>query len=284
MSLLGVAAIWGLTFVMVKDALSAAGPLTFLALRFGLAAAVLAPLLLRGRPPPNQAAAASGLVGLFLFAGYGLQTAGLQFTTASNAGFITGLSVVMVPLIGALAVRRLPAPATAAGVGLAAVGLGLLSLREATTVQLGDLLVLGCALAFALHILVLGHLAPRFDVLGLTTWQIVTAAILTTAGAGLFERPSVEQLRAILPAAAFTGLFATVAAFYVQTQSKRFTSPVHTALIFSMEPVFAGLFGYLLAGERLGSQALLGCGLILTGMLVAQLAPDGTPPAHEPFG
>jgi drug/metabolite transporter (DMT)-like permease len=284
-SLLGVAAVWGLTFVMVKEALEASGPLTFLALRFALAAAVLAPLLLarRGRLL-TRAAAAGGLVGLFLFAGYALQTAGLQFTTASKAGFITGLSVVAVPTIGALVGHRLPAPATAAGVGLAATGLGLLSLREAAAVQVGDLLVLGCALAFALHILVLGAVAPRFDVLELTTWQIGAVAVLTTAGAALFERPTVEQVGLILPAAAFTGLFATVAAFYLQTQAQRFTTPTHTALIFSTEPVFAGLFGYLLAGERLDAQALLGCGLILAGMLLAQFAPTGASAAHEPFG
>jgi drug/metabolite transporter (DMT)-like permease len=189
-----------------------------------------------------------------------------------------------VPAIAAVVSRRWPAPALLLGVGLAAGGLGLLSLREAAAVQLGDLLVLGCALAFALHILVLGHLALRFDVLSLTTWQIVGAAALTTVGAALFEQPSAAQLGAILPAAAFTGLFATVAAFYLQTQAQRFTTPTHTALIFSTEPVFAGLFGYLLAGERLDGQALLGCGLILAGMLVAQLAPDGAAPAHEPFG
>jgi drug/metabolite transporter (DMT)-like permease len=284
LSLLGVAAVWGLTFVMVKEALEAAGPLTFLALRFTLATLLLAPLWLARRAAGGRAVAAGLLVGLCLFAGYALQTAGLQFTSASKAGFITGLSVVAVPAIGAAVARRWPAPALLVGVGLAASGLGLLSLREAAAVQLGDLLVLGCALAFALHILVLGHLAPRFDVLSLTTWQIVAAAALTAVGAGLFERPSAEQLGAILPAAAFTGLFATVAAFYLQTQAQRFTTPTHTALIFSTEPVFAGLFGYLLAGERLDGRALLGCGLILAGMLVAQLAPDSAAPVHEPFG
>lgn len=285
LSLLVVTAVWGGTFVMVKEALTGAGPLTFVALRFVLAAAALAPLLALGRTHPSRRLAFGGATaGLFLFAGYVLQTAGLQFTSASKAGFITGLSVVIVPLLTAAVWRRLPSGPTAFGVALATVGLGLLSLEGELGVQLGDLLVLGCAAAFALHILVVGHFAPKADVLGLTFSQIGAAAVFTTLGAALFERPTPEQLRAILPAAAFTGLFATVAAFSLQTQAQRFTSPTHTALIFSMEPVFAALFGYLVAGDRLGWRALVGCGLILAGMLVAQLAPASGAPAHEPFG
>lgn len=285
LGLLVVTAIWGATFVMVKDALDAAGPLTFLALRFVLAVGLLLPLV-AARPGlwRGPAVLAGGLVGCFLFAGYGLQTAGLQFTSASKAGFITGLSVVIVPTIATAFARRSPPTGLVLGVSCAVVGLGLLSLREALSVEFGDVLVLGCSLAFALHILVLGRVAASFDVLALTVWQIGAVAILTALGAALFEQPRLEQLSAIWPAAAFTGIFATVVAFYLQTRAQRFTTPTHTALIFSMEPVFAGLFGYLLAGERLDERALIGCGLILTGMLVAQLAPEPDRGVYEPFG
>lgn len=285
LSLLGVTAVWGATFVMVKEAMASAGPLTFVALRFALASAVLAPLLASSRTRPSRPVLLGGAAaGLFQFSGYVLQTAGLQFTTASKAGFITGLAVVIVPLLAAMVLRRPPARPTLVGVVLATVGLGLLSLEGNLTVERGDLLVLGCAVSFALHILAVGHFAPKADVLGLTFSQIAAAAVFTTVGAALFEQPTSGQLRAILPAAAFTGLFATVAAFYLQTQAQRFTTPTHTALIFSMEPVFAALFGYLLAGDRLGWRALVGCGLILAGMLVAQLAPAHDEPAHDPFG
>ena len=145
--------------------------------------------------------------------------------------------------------------------------------------QPGDLLVLGCAVAFALHLLAVGHFAPRQEVLALAFVQIAAAAVFNTLAALALERWTVEQLVAVLPAAAFTGVFATVAAFYLQTHAQRFTTPTHTALIFSMEPVFAAIFGYLLGGDRLGIQAVVGCGLILTGMLVAQLAPKQEAPA-----
>ena len=283
LSLLLVAVVWGATFVMVKDAVTLAGPLTFVGLRFALAAAVLLPLAAT-RIGPSPLPLLGGLVaGVFLFAGYALQTAGLQFTSASKAGFITGLAVVIVPVLTTLIDRRLPPAATALGVLLATAGLALLSLADALSVQAGDLLVLGCAVAFALHILVVGHAAPGSDVVGLTFAQIMAAALLTVPSAFLFERPAGAQLLAVLPAALFTGVFATVVAFYLQTRAQRFTTPTHTALIFTMEPVFAGLFGFLLAGERLGPRALVGCALILAGMLVAQLVPEKRS-VHEPFG
>ena len=272
LSLLVVTAIWGATFVMVKGAVAQAGPLTFVGVRFVLAALGLAPLLFARRGQLSPGALASGAsIGLLLFAGYAFQTAGLQFTSASKAGFITGLSVVLVPLLSALVLRQPPSWPSVAGVGLATSGLALLSLQDDVSLQTGDLLVLGCALSFALHILLVGRAAPRFDVLSLTGVQVLVAALLSGAGALAFEAPTVGQVEAILPAALFTGLFATVLAFYVQTHAQRFTSATHTALIFTMEPVFAGLFGYLLAGERLGLRGIVGCGLILAGMVVAQV-------------
>lgn len=273
LGLLAVATIWGATFVMVKDALREAGPLTFLAVRFSLATLAFVPLLARRRQALSwRVAASGGAVGLLLFGGYAFQTAGLQFTSASKAGFITGLSVVFVPILSAAVLGRPPDWLTLVGVGLATVGLGLLSLGDNLALDVGDLLVLACAVCFALHIIAVGHFAPRLDVLGLTAAQILAAAFLNTAGAWLFESPRIAQMVTILPAALFTGLFATVVAFYLQVHAQRFTTPTHTALIFSMEPVFAALFGYLLAGERLDSRGLVGCGLILIGMLGAQVS------------
>ena len=275
LSLLGVAAIWGATFVMVKEALEATGPLSFLALRFTLASLVLLPVLIGRRTALSPALLAGGsLVGLALFAGYALQTAGLQFTLASKAGFITGLAVVIVPALTTMLMRKPPAWPLVLGAALATLGLGLTSLESDLTVQVGDLLVLACAISFALHIIAVGHFAPSHDVLALTAVQIFAAALMTSLGSLLFEAPSLTQFAAVLPAALFTGVFATVAAFYLQTRAQRFTTPVHTALIFSMEPVFAALFGYLLAGEILEPRAVVGCGCILAGMLVAQLAAE----------
>ena len=281
LALLGVAAAWGATFVMVKDALDQVGPLTFVAFRFGLSALAMLPFLLRAprRARPDRTrggvALAGALVGTFLFAGYALQTAGLQFTGAGRAGFITGLNVVIVPLLAATLGRQRIGRPVVIGVALAMAGLALLSLGDLASqplaASLGDLLVLGCAVAFALHILAVGRFAVLHDVLCLTFVQIAAVAVFATLAALLWEQPTVESLVAVWPAAAFTGLICTVVAFSIQVQAQRFTSPTHTALVFSTEPVFAAAFAYWLGGEVFGPAELLGCGLILAGMVLAQL-------------
>ncbi|MGQ9840119.1 MAG: DMT family transporter [Anaerolineae bacterium] len=299
LSLLLVTLIWGATFVMVKDAVSAFPVFSFMAIRFALAAVALTPVvwwrLGRGsnpghrhveartsthplaRPADPVPVVASGLIGLALFAGYTFQTTGLTLTTPAKAGFITGLSVVIVPLIAAILLRQPPDRNAWAGVLLATFGLGLLSLTADLRVEPGDLLVLGCAFSFAAHILLTGHFAPRHDPLLLTLGQLITVAALSLTAALLFNLPGtglsalMAQLDGrVLLAAAFTGLLATAAAFGVQTVAQRFTTATHTALIFAAEPVFAGLFSFLLIGELLGPRQLLGCGLILAGMVVAE--------------
>jgi drug/metabolite transporter (DMT)-like permease len=284
LALLMVAAVWGATFVMVKDALAFAGPFAFLTLRFWLATLLLAPVL--AWAPRRAALTEPGLVragavlGLLLCGGYGFQTAGLQFTTPARAAFVTGLSVVIVPLLTAGVLRKRIAAGVWLGVALATLGLALLSLGPEvlaggaliqSSTLLGDLLVLGCAFVFGGHVFMAGEYAPRMDVLTLTWVQLGTAAILATGLTLGLERPALEQLGPALPAAAFTGVFATVVAFTIQLRAQRFTPATHTALIFSTEPVFGAVFAYLLAGEVLAPAAILGCGLILAGMLVAQL-------------
>lgn len=306
LALLLVTLIWGATFVMVKDAVNAFPVFSFMAVRFALAAAALAPLVLRRRrqlaalAPDGPFAVSrrltparfrrialpSLLIGAALFAGYAFQTAGLTLTTPAKAGFITGLSVVIVPLVAALFLRQAPGRNAWIGVGLALTGLALLSLTADLRIAPGDLLVLGCAFSFAAHILLTGQFAPRHDPLLLTLGQVVTVAGLSLAAALLFDAsaPGLPALAAgltgsVLFAAAFTGLLATATAFGIQTVAQRFTTATHTALIFAAEPVFAGLFSFLLIGELLGPRQVLGCGLILAGMIVGELKrPTGTQP------
>jgi drug/metabolite transporter (DMT)-like permease len=297
-ALLLVTLIWGATFVMVKDAVADFPVFSFLAIRFAFATAALTPLLiwrrrqLAVRAPDGPFAGAyawhsarlrrltlaSLFIGGALFAGYTFQTTGLKLTTPAKAGFITGLSVVIVPLGAALILRQMPSRNTWIGVGAATAGLALLSLTADLRIELGDLLVLACAFSFAAHILLTGRFAPRHDPLLLTLGQIVTVMLLSLAAALLFDaRP--DGLAAlfgrldgeVLFAAAFTGLLATAAAFGIQTLAQRFTTATHTALIFAAEPVFAGLFSFLLIGEMLGPRQVLGCGLILAGMVVAEM-------------
>ena len=281
---------------MVKDAVANYPVFSFLALRFAFAALVLLPfvVLRRGNvrakvsagkatPPPLRSSAplllrasAPLLLGIALFAGYAFQTAGLHLTTPAKAGFITGLSVVIVPLFAALILRQSPARNAWLGVGLAVAGLGLLTLQAGLRVEPGDLLVLCCAVAFAAHILLTGYFAPHHDPLRLTLGSIITVAVLSGAAALIFDRPwdPAALTPSVLFAAAFTGVFATSVAFGLQTQAQRFTTSTHTALIFAAEPVFAGLFSFLLIGEVLGVQQVLGAVLILAGMVVAEMKRD----------
>lgn len=285
-ALLVVTAIWGLTFVMVRDAVHAYPVFAFLATRFALALVGLLPILVWRRhhlrptprgPRPARQLAAGVLIGLALFAGYAFQTMGLLYTTPAKAGFITGLSVVIVPVLGVIFLRERLNPAVVAGVAVALAGLSLLSLsgvRSLAAINPGDLLVLACAVSFAGQIVLVGRFAPRMNALLLTTAQIATVAVLAAVIALVWERPPIWPPRGQpLFAALFTGLLATALAFGVQTAAQRFTTATHAALIFATEPVFAALGSYLLIGEVLSLPEWLGCGLILAGMLLAELGP-----------
>jgi drug/metabolite transporter (DMT)-like permease len=312
LALLMVALIWGATFVMVKNAVATYPVFSFLALRFTFAALALLPVFLLRRngrrsstsrrlvvqpadgirrialPPHSRQRVDGGvlaaplLMGLALFAGYALQTFGLRLTTPAKAGFITGLSVVIVPVVSTLLLRQPLSRGVWLGVGLATAGLALLSLqiadpaRSGLSVSAGDLLVLGCAVAFACQILLTGRFAPSWDPLLLTAGQIVVVAVTAGVAALLLERPSVPT-SGVLFAAAFTGILATSLAFGIQTVAQRFTSPTRTALVFATEPVFAALFSFLLIGEVLGLRQIAGCALILAGMITAETlrAPGG---------
>ena len=271
LSLLLVALIWGATFVMVKEAVSQIGVFTFLTLRFLFAASVLALIFwprLRASWPREFLAGA--LVGLFLFGGYTLQTIGLKYTSVSKTGFITGLSVVIVPLLSTLLLRQKPNLNALVGVLLATTGLGLLTLRGLSMAQ-GDLWVLGGAVAFALQIVALGCFAPQMKAGSLATIQVATVALLSAPLAWAREGLPPPMTDQAWFAIFFTGIMATSLAFLAQSKAQRFTSPTHTALIFATEPVFAAIFGYLLLQERLGWRGLLGCALILAGMAVGEI-------------
>ncbi len=285
-SLLFVAIIWGSTFIMVKDAVMGYPVFSYLAMRFAMATITMLPvwwfisrqpglLAADGRQEGWPALAAGVVIGVVLMIGYAFQTVGLRYTTAAKAGFITGMSVILVPVIGALFLHQRATMRVWLGVALAIVGLALLTLNVDNGLRpnLGDVLVFGCAVAFAVQILSVAYMVQRFDALPLTVGQLVAVTVLSAlvvplAGEG-WPRPS----GSVLFSAAFTGIFASALAFSVQTIAQRFTEAVHTALIFSAEPVFAALFSFLLAGERFTVRVVMGSVLILTGMLVVELGP-----------
>ena len=272
LALLAVAAIWGLTFTAVQRALDAAAPMSFLAARFTLAAVVLALFFPRRVFRINwRVVTVAALLGLWLTAGYAFQTVGLLYTTASKSAFITGLSVVLVPLLALAVSRALPRPGSLLAVLLAAGGLYLLTSPGAVGLNKGDLLTLGCAAAFALHIVTTERAAPRHDPLPLAFWQIVTTAAACALLMGFLETPRLPLTPWTIAALAITGVFATALAFATQMWAQRRTSATHVAVIFTAEPVFAALFARFIQHEALGLTGLLGGLLILAGILLAQI-------------
>jgi len=213
-------------------------------------------------------------VGLILFVGYAAQLVGLQLTTASRSGFLTGLAVVLVPFAALILLRQRPSAGALTGVGLAAAGLFLLSWPGwedvSASVLRGDAITLICVVAYALQIVLVGSLAPRMEPVSLATVQLTVVALLCGL-VSLFEPAQMDTPAWVLGGAVFLGLAATALAFAVQSKAQRFSPSIHVALIFAMEPVFAALFSWLFTGEVLTGRSLAGCGLILAGMLVAEL-------------
>ncbi|HYK18190.1 MAG TPA: DMT family transporter [Bryobacteraceae bacterium] len=276
LSLVAVAMIWGATFVLVKRALADVSTLLFLALRFAAATAALLFVFRKHLRSPNLAYSLRGGVfaGTCLFAGYVLQTFGLKYTSASKTGFITGLYIPLVPLFSSIFYRRVPQIAELAGVAMAFVGLALMMVeRDLLSLSLGDILVAGCAVAYAFHMLVLGRYAKAADTGVLAVTQIATAGLLSAATFWWAEPIRIQWSLDVWIALAVTSLLATALAFAVQTWAQRWSSPTRTAVIFSMEPVFAWATSYAVAGELLSRRATVGAGLILAGILMVELRP-----------
>jgi drug/metabolite transporter (DMT)-like permease len=270
LALVLVTAVWGVTFVQVKDAVEVYPLFAFLAVRFAIASATLAvPGLPRLRSLGRRGFGAGVLLGTLLAAGYALQTAGLERTTPSSAGFITGLYVVLVPLVALLLFRERIGRSLWVGVALATVGFAMLSGINAGS-AVGDLLVLGCAIAFGFQIPLTGRFAPHYDPLALTFVQMLVAFVGFTAIAVALGEVELPRGGTVWAALLVTGIFASALAYLIQTWAQRSISASRTALIYAMEPVFAGLFGYLLAGDRLGPLGWAGCGVILAGIVVSE--------------
>jgi drug/metabolite transporter (DMT)-like permease len=271
LALLGVAFVWGTTFQLVKDALADIDAYPFLAVRFLIAFLFLLPLW-RGGWRCHPAAFRAGC---YLFGGYAFQTIGLIWTTPGKAAFITGLSVILVPFLAAVRERKLPAWGACCGALLAASGLGFLTLEGAFLPGKGDLLVFCCAVFFALQILAVKEAAKTMRASNLTLIQLGMVSLLSF-GIWAVDGGGVRWSPAVLWALGVTSIPATAAAFLAQSWAQRFTSPDRVAVILAMEPVFAGVFSYFFGSEAFGPQKILGCALILAGIIVSELAGNAT--------
>ena len=283
--LVAIAAVWGLTFVMVQDAIELLPTMAFLAYRFLPAAALVALLFWRRlRELSPEGWRAGALMGAFLCAGYVFQTLGLEETTASNAGFITGLFVVLTPLLGAVFLRDRVTPLAWGAAAVSAFGLFLLSGAGGDVNLRGDGLVLLCALSFAAHILATGRAVGSHDVGALLAVQLGVCGVVclaVAAAAGQLEAP---RGATVWSALVVTSLVASALGFFVQTFAQRHAPPARTAVILASEPAFAGLFGYLLADERLSALAWSGAALIVAAMVVVEVVPRLRPPRPLPEG
>ena len=269
-ALIAMTALWGVTFVQVKDAVALYPLFAFLAVRFAIATCTLAvPGTRRVRTLGRTGIGAGALLGLLLAAGYALQTAGLERTTVSGTGFITGMYVVLTPLIALALFRSHIGAAAWAGVAVSTAGLALLSGVHGGSVA-GDLLVLGGAAVYSLQIVLMERFAPRYDAVAFTLVEMAAACagLLTVALAR--SELGVPHGWTVWGALLVTGVFASALGFLVQTWAQRTTSATRTALAFTMEPVFTALFGITLAGDRLSALAWTGCAGIMAGILLSE--------------
>jgi drug/metabolite transporter (DMT)-like permease len=272
LALLAVTAVWGVTFVQVKDAVEVYPLFAFLAVRFAIASATLAlPAASRLRGLGRRGAAAGLLLGGLLAAGYALQTAGLQRTTVSETGFVTGMYVVLTPLLALAVFRVRTRPGAWAGVALATAGLAMLSGVGSGSVE-GNLLVLAGAAAYSLQIVLMERYAPRYDPLAFTLAEMLSALVVLAAVALARGELATPHGWTVWGALLVTGVFASALAFLVQTWAQRRASATRTALAFAMEPVFAALFGIALDGDRLGALGWAGCVVIMGGIVLAEPA------------
>ena len=262
--------IWGSSFVIVKGALADASPFPYLAVRFILAGLLMFGVMARERLP-RETLLPSLLLGILLFTGFAFQTLGLVSTTPSKSAFITGFSVILVPLISLFHGYRMR-PANAAGAGLGLLGLYFLVMPSGIgAVNRGDLLTLFGAMAFAVHIVLVGTYTRRFSFLHLAPAQILVVAILGSVAVP-FSRPCTLHWTARLVfAIAVTAVFATAFCFGTQVWAQQYTPPAHTALIFALEPVFAALTSRVVTKEHLGGKVLVGSALILAGMVISEV-------------
>lgn len=275
-ALLCTTAVWGATFVIVKEAIATVPTFQFLTIRFGIAAVALA--VINHRTTRLESVRPGVLIGVALALGYALQTVGLETTTATNAAFVTGLFVVFTPLLAAALTRVAPTGWAIVGVALSALGMGLLTLDGwPPTPRSGDLLVLGCAFAFAVHIIALGRWSGPHDPRGLATWQVGVAAVLF----GLISIKDTWQpvTTDVWAAVLLTAVAGTAFAFSAQTWAQARLTPTRTAIILATEPVFGGAYAWFAAGERLRPAGWVGAAAILAAILVSELGTrTGVPP------
>ncbi|WP_321958007.1 DMT family transporter [Paraburkholderia bannensis] len=284
--MLAAAMIWGSAFVAQRLSLDAIGPFLFTGLRFLLGAAIVSAFVFatrRGSRGTRAATASHGfdaallrdgvILGLVLSVAISLQQIGLRYTKIANAGFISSLYVVIVPMLGVF-LRHRTGAGTWIGAALAAAGLYLLSINEHFSIMYGDWYQLGCAIVISIQVMLVGHYAPRHDPLALSIVQFIACGAACLAVAIGFEPLRLADIARAAPAIIYGGAMSVGVGYTIQVVAQRDAAPAHAAVIFSMEGVFAAIAGWAALGETLSARALVGCALMLAGLLACQLLPS----------
>jgi len=277
--LLTTAILWGFAFVAQRAGMKYVEPFVFNGVRFGLGSLSLIPLILsQRRQHRNGSTPGSGkifipgglLAGSVLFIGASLQQIGIVYTTAGKAGFITGLYVIIVPILGLL-MRQRPGTGTWIGATLATVGLYLLSVTGKFTISRGDLLVLVSALFWAIHVQIIGWFSTKTNTIRLAFFQFAACSILSLITAAFTEVITVQRLLKAAVPISYGGFVSVGVAYTLQVVAQRYTHPSHAAIVFSLETVFAAVGGWLILGEKLPLRGFIGCALMFAGMILSQL-------------
>ncbi len=272
--LLLVTFFWGTTFIIVKNAVAQVDVFAFLSVRFSSAFLImLAVFHKRIRPLSMPTVRAGGILGIFLFAAFSFQTWGLIYTSATNGAFLTGLNVVIVPVLMFIFLKRAPAPFAVAGILTAFAGLYYLAGGTPANWNRGDILEFVCAFWIAVHILLTGYYAPKLDTLALAIWQVGAVALLSLVFALATGSLTLDLPLSVWGAVAITSLLCTVFAYLIQTHAQRYIPPARTALNFTAEPVLGVLFAHWYGGEVLMMRHLIGGGFIFLGMILAEIRP-----------
>jgi drug/metabolite transporter (DMT)-like permease len=271
LALLGVTLSWGVSFIFTKDILSTLSTFNFLSIRFLIAAFFAALIYFKRIIRIDKNTLKYGtFIGLILFSAYAIQTIGLYYTTPSKSAFITGFSVVIVPILSSLLLKKMPRFSSVIGVIAAIVGLAFLTLDSQLTLSKGDLCTFICAFFFAFHILMVGRYAMQVDAINLAIIQIGVVGILSTMVTIIFESPIIPHGKNLWLCMLTLSLICTSGGVIIQNTMQKYTSATHTALIFTSEPMFAAIFSYFLIGERLNTRGIIGSILIILGMLIAE--------------
>lgn len=258
--------IWGTTFPLLKDVVGSLSPSALIASRFLVASLAFIPLGLK----LNKQLVRDGVIlGVVLFAAFTSQAIGLESTSANRAAFITSLNVILVPLLGSLLGRSVSRRAFLAA-GLALAGIGVMS-WEGGSLGVGDLWVFGCALSYAVYILVLEAVAQRHESVTLTALQLIVVAVLGVVWAGWELVGQIPVIGANIGVILYLGLIASAAVTWIQAVAQRCVSATETAVIYTLEPVFAAVFSFWLLGESLGLRGLVGAGMVLSAMILSQI-------------